>query len=334
MASDADIDRMLLEHAARWQATIRTNASIDVGTFRGGASRGPFAVAMITVAAFGVVAAAVAVNSVGPLTPVAEPGSSRFPARTDATLSASTAPPNGLQDDVVGIGDVVVATGTLVATGPTEGFICTELAWAGEWPVCASSTGVPVRLNDDALGGQYVKVRGVWDGTSIEAREITPVDEPPPEPLPRIACRAPADGWPGQPRGDDGESVVRALETELLRHPALYVGMWSGVADSGGAAGDVRVLVVGTVGSVDAATDELAKVYPFNFCVVPVEFSADDLTVVVSSLSSFEFPWKLQLDPAIDRVVITTNALSQAMADALASLADRIELRTHVRRDG
>ena len=74
MASDADIDRMLLEHAARWQATIRTNASIDVGTFRGGASRGPFAVAMITVAAFGVVAAAVAVNSVGPLTPSPNPG--------------------------------------------------------------------------------------------------------------------------------------------------------------------------------------------------------------------------------------------------------------------
>ena len=83
---------------------------------------------------------------------------------------------------------------------------------------------MPVRLNDDALGGQYVKVRGVWDGTSIEAREITPVDEPPPEPLPRIACRAPADGWPGQPGAMMGSRWFELLKQSCcVTRPSMSV---------------------------------------------------------------------------------------------------------------
>lgn len=208
-----------------------------------------------------------------------------------------------------------------------------ELLWAGNQPVCPDSAGVPVRVEGESWNGRYVKVRGLWDGASIDAREITEEPGPPARSLPAAPCAAPAEGWPGMPSGDNGEALDQALEQEVRSLPALYLGTWAGAVRPGSGATDVLARVVGTVGSVDSATEALSRIYPFNLCVVRAEFSANDLNSVMSVLSSLDFSWRLRIDPVSARVVVSTHALEPSMADALAPYADRVVVRSLVEKD-
>jgi hypothetical protein len=72
------------------------------------------------------------------------------------------------------------------------------------------------------------------------------------------------------------------------------------------------VTIVGTVRNSAATTHELEAIFPYNLCVIEVNFSADDLERAAGAL---EIPvsWLAEPSPALDRVVLHVPFVSESL---------------------
>jgi hypothetical protein len=111
----------------------------------------------------------------------------------------------------------------------------------------------------------------------------------------------------------------------------MYVGIWLAESTDATAGVLVRAVVVGTVGDVSDVAAKLTAIYPFNLCVVQVEFSAADLQPVLDQLAGIDERWHLDIEPSVDRVVVTTTTLEPSAAEAIAAFSDKVEIRATLR---
>ena len=124
----------------------------------------------------------------------------------------------------------------------------------------------------------------------------------------------------------------RALEVELSSHPDMYAGLWSAENTDANGETAVSAVVVGTVVEVDTVAARLHSMYPFNLCVVRVEYSDRDLQEVAGLITKLNRPWDVQVDPSVNRVVVRVPVLDRPTVDALDPYSDKVEIRAIVER--
>jgi hypothetical protein len=339
MPTDSDIDRLLREAAEQWRSGIAINRDVEARTFLGAqrphfgriaaASLGLFA----SVAVFSVLIASRSVptgDTSGAVT--TPPGAVSTPSTSQRVVDSNSL--------IVAIGDTVVATGAIGIGSTGTVYLCPgEFSSRGGALGCRGGQLVQVSGVDGRVwGGRSVTTRGTWTGEVVQVAEISPAEPITPTAPGPVPCDPPAGGWPGNAPSDAAEVAGHALEKEVRQHPEAYVGLWPAVAAnaSQGITDPVvitdRVVVVGTVDDVEAVRSRLARLYPFNLCVVPVEFSASELESVVGQLSAVDPSWLVEIEPRLDRVVVTTTALDAAGYAQLVPVLEKVELRVTVKR--
>jgi hypothetical protein len=241
---------------------------------------------------------------------------------------------------IVATADTVVATGAIGVGSTGRVYLCPgELASRGGALGCRGAKFVQVSgVDGQVWGGRSVTIRGTWTGEVVQVAEISPAEPITPTAPGPVPCDPPAGGWPGNAPSDAVEEAGHELEDEVRRNPEAYVGLWPAVVPdaSRGTTDPVvitdRVVVVGTVDDVEAVRSRLSQIYPFNLCVVHVEFSAGELESVVQHLSAVNSSWLIEIEPRLDRVVVTVGALDASGFAELAPFLEKLELRTTLKR--
>lgn len=139
-----------------------------------------------------------------------------------------------------------------------------------------------------------------------------------PTPVPPAPCPAPEGAWIDEGLSNERFEAAHALDDYVLSRPHKFSGIWSAAA-----VGAVQVPVIGTVEDVDSVTRELADIYPFQLCVVPVEFSERDLRYAASSIEALEEGWSVDIDPVLNRVVVSPPVYDREAAVTLDRYRDR-----------
>jgi hypothetical protein len=341
MRTDADVDRLLRDEAAAWQRRVATGMEVDTGLFVAAPARQVPRSSELGVAAAAAVAAIVAVAYGIHWLSVAKPpvgaGSAGDTATTQpVAATAAPSPPAASQWStyVVRGGDPVLATGWLIADRTGKIYLCgtDRMTLTGPTtdalPGCIGDLLRVQGIDSKRWGGQYATVRGRWDGSVLWGDEVTATEEPAaPSWKTPVPCEPPPGGWPGDP---PSEVAPQALEREVKGHPGSYVGVWPATSDVQGQI-VLRVMVVGTVEDVSTASTQLGEIYPYNLCVVSVDFSARDLQPVFDNLSALSYPWFVSIDPRLDRVLVSVIALTDSEAAAIARYDGKIEVRSALR---
>jgi hypothetical protein len=332
MRTDSDIDRLLKQAGERWRSSVPVDSAIDIGRIsirpQGLWSRIGPAASLTALAA--VLALAFLVGR--PFSSVPLGGAESTP-----TTSGGEANPLGAL--VVRPGDEVTATGKLLASSQGTLYLCptghaATLTQGGvpSEPGCIGAPLVLVRGADgDTWDAKYAILHGSWDGEALQATLVTAAPAPGAQVPPPVPCPTPAAGWPGNASAGAGESAATTLGREIQERPETYVGSW--VAAIAGEFTDPiasRVVVVGTVEDPTAITTRLEKIYPYNLCVIHVAYSAHDLQPVLGQISAVGRDWLARIEPAVDRVVVTTTALDALGAEALAPYGDLVEVRAAI----
>jgi hypothetical protein len=326
--SDSDIDRRLQEEGDRWRQGVPVELDVDTRALRGRTAGTPVRI-LLTIGTVGVLAASIAVLA-GLRAPF---GNSQMGGDTGTAQPQLTEGISTTSSLVVRSGDTVVGTGSLMARG-SDLFLCpTEpVAITGGFGCLGTDLVRVIGGDSETWDGGYAQVEGIWDGESLHAAKVTRAQRPADARWRPVPCDPPTGGWPGVGPSEAAESAGRDLEQEVNQHPELYVGIWPAVsAEAAGAASD-RVIVVGTVGDVAEVAGKLSAIYPFNLCVTAVEFSAADLQPVLDQLMRLDEPWHVDIEPSVDRVVVTTTALGPSSAEAIVGFADKVEVRATLRR--
>lgn len=368
MTDNRDIDELLRREGERWRSTVSPRRQLGDSYFQERRrSRGLLAAALSTsaVIVLAVVGAVLVLRSVSvggfapsgtPLAVAPTQSPQSPPGNPQPTISSALAPspsarttptaaPTSLSPPPLSVavqdGDRVVASGKIVDDGSGP-WICRELLAVGEHLACGGMRTVSIRgLDPRTLPGSeresgayvttWVTVYGTWDGDALEATQAAATDEPDELVPPTVPCNAPEGGWPGGATGDDGEQAALALERHVATQPERYVGIWPAVIPPPHDARGAHAIVVGTVDDVDTEGAELAAIYPYNLCVVPVEFSARELEEVADQLSALDERWLVEVEPAADRVIVATDVFDQATAEAIAPYREMVLVHTVVR---
>jgi hypothetical protein len=331
MRTDGEIDRLLRDEAERWRMGVPAARDLDAGRFTDDAA--PVRIPRTFIAALSTVVLAAVF--------VAVMGSRWLPATTPAGTATPGAPGTEASPDpfagleIIRPGDTVTATGAMVVHNAGDVFLCPTYAIAATPAgvdvegVCLSAPLLPLRGVDEGTTLIWATVVGTWDGSSVDVQHISAADKPE---LPwsdrAVPCEPPAGGWPGNPEDDQAGAV---LDREVRDRPSTYVGIWS--AETMSETGDsVRAMAVGTVDDLATAKRRLTDIYPFNLCVVEVEFSLSELEGVAAELDTLEGPTlHLDVDAALDRVVVWTNAVDPATAEAILPFLDKVQVRATLR---
>jgi hypothetical protein len=336
MTTDREIDELLRAEGARWRQGVPIDRDVDLGVFVERPRRAMRTRTLAGLGSVGVLAACLAILLGYPWAPAIVPAGSEAPSSQAPSNAASVPTPAATPLDlrVVQVGQAVVATGTLGEhKGEHKGdvYLCPTRLVGFEGGIGCLSADLLLVRNAQSWRGA-VRIEGVWTGEAIEAITIERGGRPAEPTWPPIPCDPPAGGWPGLPKGDEGEAEYFALEEELAQYPERYLGLWP--AANVDAAGEVttRAVVVGTVDDVESVTAHLTAIYPFNLCVVHSEFSTADLRPVAEGLAAMDYPWHVDLEPRTGRVEVWATALSPGMAEALVPYSDEVELHTTLRR--
>ncbi len=367
MASDQDdpIDRLLLDDAAAWQATRLPKRDVDSEWFRDSQGlTGSFAwVALVL--GFIAVLGFVFLRSVVPpqpqaggpqltdaigaathpveVTPSPEPMETTAPSPTVVrSTSRPSERPTGPMQQIVGIGDRVAGMGVIIAPQAREPYLCTDPISIGTAAGCGGEmTAVPVTgIDPRSISGaeragswvtDYLMASGTWKGTSFEVLEVNLV-EPPVEvgKLTNVPCSAPPDGWPGVLSNAAAE--LSDLESRLAEHPDTYTKIWYATSVEGSIDPQDVVVVVGTVGDVTQAVEDLSSVYGSNLCVAAVQRSASELDAIVAALSALDLPVQAEVDVEEDVVVVQAFVLDQQTSDAVVPYGNAVVVRTSLER--
>lgn len=348
------IDRLLEGAGEQWRATVYPQRDIDPIWFQERSAWSTrvlkgLGVAAVATAILAVVAVTELVPgrdsrpggsgiAVAPGTNVAPPSptvgsvETRVP-RTPPTSPSSSATSTVPTLEIVSVGDRVSAYGHILARdGDVE--LCPGYVFAGFNPGCEAF----IRLNDvderslpgHDLGDWWVTghytVEGTWLGDAIRVSSLELSREPDePSTVKDAPCAEPEDGWPGIWPND---GAVELLQEQINEHPDLYAGTWDGRILNDDEIDTAKV--VGTVGDVQASYGELSRIFPYNLCVVPVEFSATELSRASDSVKSAGDESLVTIDPSVDRVLVTAVVFDQPLAAAVTPYAEMVVVRTLV----
>ena len=274
----------------------------------------------------------------------------------------------------VRVGDEVVAAGLLISHDGGATFTICDVAGSrlmlDELPGCdprivdgkvvGAAMGVPVRgiaksdvpgwVERDGVGygqagvavgpgsEQETVVRGRWLGDAIQAESVTVADRVG-EVRYVLSCPTPPGGWASPlPSGLEGEDAMRSLGEEILGHPELYGGLWSGF--EGGAVypgprlGGGAVTVVGTVGDIETARSQLGVSFPYDLCVAKVTYSLAELRAVAERLALPDRTWQADVDVQVNRVRLLLTVLDADAVERIGDDADKVIVEALVRRPG
>lgn len=203
-------------------------------------------------------------------------------------------------------------------------------------PACPADVGVPLTGVSSATlpgwsaigtGGEtsLVEVSGTWTGNSIAVASVQTSDSVPfAQPGLPAECAAPTTGWPGDvPSTIDGESALRTLQDAVDSEPTSLIGYWAAYENPSNS-DSAQVMVVGVVGDAAGTQTQLDSIYPYNLCVVPVDYSAADLAAVANGLEPMTMAWQPSVDETADRVVIDLPFVDDAALQRVSSVADKI----------
>jgi hypothetical protein len=278
-------------------------------------------------------------DPIAPTPRLPEPSRTPLPAETPAPSATD------LGDEVGRDGDSVTAAGKIVQLPGDTPRLCFYLGVttasmsqpvdAGCHPLRVPVDGVDLeRLpgwTERGGGGMsgYLEAKGTWAEGTLVVRDVFAAIAPRPFVIPPAPCEAPPGGWPGRPSAEDAveaEASSLRLTDEVDDNPALYSGIW--VADLEGAA----PIVVGTVGKVEEVRERLAEIYPYNMCVVKVDYSAAQLQPVADRLAQSDGRWWTDVDPATARVLVDLPVLDEEAVSRIGADADKVTVRPLVAR--
>jgi hypothetical protein len=279
-------------------------------------------------------------DPIAPTPRLPEPSRTPLPAETPAPSATD------LGDEVVRDGDSVTAGGKIVQLPGDTPRLCFYLGvTTGSMSQPVDAGCHPLRVPVDGVdlerlpgwterggGGMsgYLEVKGTWAEGTLVVRDVSAAIAPRPFVIPPAPpCEAPPGGWPGRPSAEDAveaEASSLRLTDEVDANPALYSGIW--VADLEGAA----PIVVGTVGKVEEVRERLAEIFPYNMCVVKVDYSAAQLQPVADRLAQSDGSWWTDVDPATARVLVDLPVLDEEAVSRIGADADKVTVRPLVAR--
>jgi hypothetical protein len=222
-------------------------------------------------------------------------------------------------------GDRVSASGYLVQTDGDTLMACMPASSRLVLPVYCSAVHVPVTGLDPTTlsqwraqsGGGYaagVTVEGIWSRGVLHAeRAYATATEDPLPVCDEVVGAAPPDSL-------TQEAAMQALDAEVSGSRSIYSGTWPATDSRGD---DVTAVGVIHPRAAEAASN-LAKIYPFRLCVVPVDFARDSLDARVTDLAASHPDWLPTLDIPRDRVDIFVPVLDGPTASALGSVGSDI----------
>ncbi|MEO7117808.1 MAG: hypothetical protein ABIZ34_02420 [Candidatus Limnocylindrales bacterium] len=185
---------------------------------------------------------------------------------------------------------------------------------------------LPGRQEINAWMSSIVRVTGTWSAGAIVADSAETVEPPPGRGRRTVPCPTPPGGWPGEAPSLASHDPVALLQRAIRNSPGESSGLW--VAWIG--ATDETALIVGTVGDVDTGRAELSATFPYNLCIVAVEFAATELDHVNQELQTAGRSWQSSVDFRSDRVTVVTAVLDAATVEALTPYADMITVEVTV----
>ena len=229
-------------------------------------------------------------------------------------------------DFVVQPGDPAVGQGQLVESPgePTRlcaGEIIIPLSKTAKYrctPLNIEVRGVDIR----AVGGVHeyigalvvdnVVVRGIWDGVSLHVSEVGGAFPTLPG-APELTCieEVPGAVPEGLPRPET-EAAYKALEFEISSHADTYGGQWLATLR------DREVMVVAALGDLTDATARVRAIFPFALCVVPAEFSLDELERIKSELRANDGASQPELALTRNRVLMRVRVLDLTVGELLS----------------
>jgi hypothetical protein len=267
------------------------------------------------------------------------PTAGRSPA---ASPSADASPAPSRMPAQVREGDGVVATGRIVAWDDMPPKLCASApSLLMDDIVRCSPIHADVVVGEvTALPGwtpqpgggvsDWLSVEGTWRERSIDVQSVTATTAPQRQ-LPVIDCETPTNGWPGEPPPTlEGEAKNVALMDLVEQQPDLYSGI--AVAHIGGR-GNERTFVVGTVADAGHAREQLSADYPYNLCVISVEFSAAELQQVADKLARPDGSWQTRVDAVLNRVVVELAVTDDEAVTILAPYREKVVVNPLVRPD-
>jgi hypothetical protein len=359
---DSEIDRLLRDAGAAWRAGRVDEMKIGSSRFAAlnRPARGRWVTIVVAVSLTVIFAGVVGKLWFGVGTPDTGQGAvlspsygpslpgTPQPSRPLATPPPASSSPTGGPFAVVQNGDRVMAEGFVVDNADTlmrydadSTVLCPELLDAGVAgvtgpPICKTYTAVRVRGVDlNSLGGEqqdpfvisdYARVVGTWSDDSITVVDAEEVKRPATSLNRSVPCSTPEGGWPGSDASTPSNDSLSRLGDFVNAHPDTYSGAWTGDI-----IGDGTAVVVGTIGSVASEAERLAKIYPYNLCVIHVNYSATDLEHLAQTLAGQGF-WQTYVDATVDRVIITTPVLDALTAQLLIPYSEELDVRTTVTR--
>ena len=187
----------------------------------------------------------------------------------------------------------------------------------------------PDWVRPDAVGwAPLVTVTGRWTGNAIQADGYA-IFEPPGPTFDPVPCTSTIQGRDEADAEDplDPEKAIGALNTYVAGHPERYSGVWRGQLSADDAVG---VAVVGSVDDPAVVAPDVARIYPFRFCITRVKYSATELAGVVGDASRGHPWWEVETDPH-GYVNVTVPFIDPASASALSTLGDRVVVEPLVR---
>jgi hypothetical protein len=386
MIDQSDIDQRLRESGKVWRDELPQSRGIDEWRFRT-SHVGRRSWHVLSAATRLIAAAAVVFVLIRALPPPSTGsgtalGSTSAPVRTSTTSAESQHPtttdtpavmttpsnmssvPSGapspdptpsIYDNVVSVGDQVVAFGHLFEAG-TGAWLCPQVVGFPPDVGCIGTVFVRVNgLDPRDYPGQeaqavvpgsdqperrwvteFLRVEGSWDGSAVEAIRVIPADQQPLGSLfepPGVPCDAPIGGWTGESGSGDQEAAAAALQAEVTQNPETYVGVWSAEPDPS-TDPTLSVVVVGTVEDVESVGPRLRSIYAYDLCIVRADYSRAELDEALRELAVEGRNWELYVDPAIARVVVKVPAFDHVVSEAIGRFSDLVAVRAIVVRAG
>jgi len=309
----SDVDRLLEEAGARWRESQPDPPIIDFSTL-----------VLPARARYGWWHAALVVAAVAVVGGVVVVGGGR--------LGLNTTPANGAPPAVTLAGDRVQGTGIVVIDPSGQARLCIpegvrlrNYPPGAEPPPTCSPIAVPLqgldpsrlpgrRERDGVVYSGRVTVKGVWTGDVVVVETVAEA-EPDQQQAAPLSCLEPAEGWPRLPADGDLEAALARVAEIVAEAPDVYAGYWTVPSPDG----KTRVLVVGTVRSVDDARAAVASAYPYGTCVVAAKFSLRELQDAADALARPDRTWQTELDLELNRVRVRMAVVDEDARRTLVS---------------
>lgn len=239
-----------------------------------------------------------------------------------------------------GVGSVVICpllgggeqlTGGAISATPVPWATCGSLSVSLDNVVVTELPGWH-SYGDGYGSSTRVRVMGSWSNDRIIVDTVIPAAHAAAAELGLpLECNPMGGSWPRDiPTSAEGEQALGHLSDVIAQYGDLYSPYWRVPVDQSQPEGPM-VTVVGAVRDIAQSTARLAAIFPYNLCVIPVDYSLNDLRAVQQSLSGMEGSWNARLDAPTDRIVLSLPVLDEGTLAVLEQNLPKLMLEPLVR---